>query len=99
MRILFLGLAFCSCGYLWLGCMFQTFTCPALCPSPAAIALFKAFAVGCTALCVLGVVKALPASCLAWIAAILFNVLNWKWSARWIFRDDFVRFSLWPALF
>jgi hypothetical protein len=99
MKILFLGLAFCSCAYLGLGCLAQAMSGPAGSPLPATFILFRTFTACCTVLCFISVWRVVPAAGLVWVAAIAFDLLSWKWNAHWVFLDDLYRFSPWPPLF
>ena len=96
MKVLFIGLAFCSCAYTWLGCLAQWFAGPEMSgPLPPQIIAFRALAAVCSLCCFGAIFRVLPAAIVSWIAALIYLGISWKLNATWVFHDDLVRFTLW----
>jgi hypothetical protein len=99
MRGLFIGLAFCSCAYTWLGCLAQWFAGPEISGGlPPEILAFRILAFVATLCCICSLFEALPAAVAAWISALIYLGISWKFNAGWVFHAD-LWFTLWTPIF
>jgi hypothetical protein len=97
-KFVFIGLGFCACAYLAVGCLVQTMAGPEG-PLPLTFIVFRTFAALCTFCCVFSLFRIAPAVIVAWIVAISYVVFSWRYNAPWVFHDDVSHFAFWTPLF
>lgn len=99
MKYIFVGLAFCACIYIGLGCLAQYMGEPQTGPLPWSFVAFRSFGAWCTFCCFLALIRAIPAAILCWTGAVAYSLLSWKLNASWVFHDELLRFDAWPPVF
>jgi len=92
-------LAFCDCGYLWLGVLFgyEMGTVPSE-PFPLTLVAFAAYDLLLTLCCILSIRSAFWAATISWVGALVYLLISWRIDANWVFRAN-LSSCLWaPAL-
>ena len=95
MKTLMILLAFCSCGYIWLGCIGEAMSYA----PPSGWTPLRVFTICVTVCCICAIFRIVPAVIAIWVTVLIYLVASWKLYAPWAFRECVERFVIWAPLF
>ena len=95
MRTFFTLLAFCSCGYILLGCIGEAMSYA----PPSGWTPLRFFLICVSVCCVWAIFRITTAVIAVWIATLIYLVVSYRLYAPWLFRDCIERFVPWAPLF
>jgi hypothetical protein len=97
MKLVFKILAFCACGYLWLGVLFQSFVGPDIVTLPDSVVAYRAFAGLITLCCLVSLLSCFWAASVSWLGTLVYLVISWRANSAWVFRSQLI-FLWWAPL-
>ena len=95
MRTFMTVLAFCSCGYTWLGCIGEAMSYA----PPSGWTPIRFLTISVTACCIWAIFRIISAAIAIWVITFIYLVVSYKLYAAWLFRDCIERFVPWAPLF
>jgi len=93
------SLAFCTCGYVWLGVMFGYYMGTAQAEGiPFSLIAHGAYACLLTICCLLSLFSNFWPAIVSWLGVLAYFTISWKVDAIWVFRAQLIPCLCTPVL-